>query len=282
MPDGSSNDTQRTEDVAELHEQIQALQMQLVEAQKLTALGELVGTTTHEFNNILMTILNYAKLGLRRKDVAMREKALTKILAAAQRAAKITNSVLGLARNRSDSLEPTDLPKIIDDALVLLELEMAKYRVAIERQWDDVPLVLANGNQIQQVLLNLLVNARQAMPRGGQILIRLRRNDATNSVDMVIRDSGAGIEPEKLRRIFEPFFSTKKGPDATGKGGAGLGLAACRNIIEAHHGRILVQSTVGKGTAFTIRLPVAPTKKPAPLSPKSEAILTPGGHAGVR
>ena len=275
MPDGSSNDTQRTEDVAELHEQIQALQMQLAEAQKLTALGELVGTTTHEFNNILMTILNYAKLGLRRKDVAMREKALTKILAAAQRAAKITNSVLGLARNRSDSLEPTDLPKIIDDALVLLELEMAKYRVAIERQWDDVPLVLANGNQIQQVLLNLLVNARQAMPRGGQILIRLRRNDATNSVDMVIRDSGAGIEPEKLRRIFEPFFSTKKGPDATGKGGAGLGLAACRNIIEAHHGRILVQSTIGKGTAFTIRLPVAPTKKPAPLSPMTTTAPTP-------
>jgi len=275
MPDGSSNDTQRTEDVAELHEQIQALRMQLAEAQKLTALGELVGTTTHEFNNILMTILNYAKLGLRRKDVAMREKALTKILAAAQRAAKITNSVLGLARNRSDSLEPTDLPKIIDDALVLLELEMAKYRVAIERQWDDVPLVLANGNQIQQVLLNLLVNARQAMPRGGQILIRLRRNDATNSVDMVIRDSGAGIEPEKLRRIFEPFFSTKKGPDATGKGGAGLGLAACRDIIDAHHGRILVQSTVGKGTAFTIRLPVVPLKKPAPLSPMTTTASTP-------
>lgn len=275
MPDGSSNDTCLTEDGANLREQIQSLKMQLAEAQKLTALGELVGTTTHEFNNVLMTILNYSKLGLRRKDDAMREKALTKILAAAQRAAKITNSVLGMARNRSDSLEPTDLPQIIDDALVLLEREMSKYRIAIERQWDDVPPVLANGNQIQQVLLNLLVNARQAMPRGGQILIRLRRNDATDSVDMVIRDSGAGIAPEKLRRIFEPFFSTKKGPDATGKGGAGLGLAACRDIIEAHHGRILVQSTVGKGTAFTIRLPVAPQKKPVPLPHKAATTPTP-------
>src|SRR5215470_11404078 len=102
-------------------EQIALLERQLAQAQKLTALGELVGTTTHEFNNVLTTILNYAKMGLRHKDVATRDKALDKILAAANRAAKITNGILAFARNRSTALEPTDLTRVINDSLLLLE-----------------------------------------------------------------------------------------------------------------------------------------------------------------
>ena len=238
-------------------EQIESLKAQLVQAQKLTALGELVSTTTHEFNNVLMTILNYAKMGLRHKDDATRDKALDKIHTAAQRAAKITNSVLGMARNRAGGFEPTNLQELLEETLVLLEREMSKYRIAIEKQYADAPPVRAVGNQIQQVVLNLLINARQAMPNGGRVLIRIDHDAAAKSVDLVIRDSGAGIPTEKLRRIFDPFFTTKSGPDETGKGGTGLGLAACKNIIEAHRGRIRVESTVGKGTQFTIKLPVA-------------------------
>jgi signal transduction histidine kinase len=238
-------------------QQIALLKQQLAQAQKLTALGELVGTTTHEFNNVLMTILNYAKLGLRHKDIATRDKALDKILAAANRAAKITNGILSFARNRSSGLEPTDLARVIEDSLVLLEREMNNYRIHIEKHVEPTPQAMANGNQIQQVLLNLLINARQAMPSGGTVNIRLSYDAAAQMVELAVRDTGSGMAPEVMRRIFDPFFSTKTGPDASGKGGTGLGLSMCRDIIEAHHGRIRVDSTIGKGTAFTIKLPAA-------------------------
>jgi two-component system, NtrC family, sensor kinase len=245
-----------------LEEQLAILRDQLGQAQKLTALGELVSTTTHEFNNVLTTIINYAKMGQRHHDQATRDKAFEKILAAGQRAARITNSILGFARNRPQGFEPVDLVKLVDDTLVLLEREMAKYRVHVERQFHAVPPALANANQIQQVLVNLLVNARQAMSGGGQITIRLAHDSAHGMVDLTIRDTGSGIPPDKLPRIFDRFFTTKSGPDASGKGGTGLGLALCRDVIEAHQGRIRVESTPGKGTAFTLKLPAARVPEP--------------------
>ena len=238
-------------------EQLRLLKEQLARTQRMTALGELLGTTTHEYNNVLMTVLNYAKMGIRHKDEATRDKAFEKILAAGERAAKITNSILGLARNRSGDFEPTDLAKLVDDALVLLERELRKYRIAIETHLEDTPPARANPNQIQQVLLNLLINARQAMPNGGQVVIRVGLDQASGMVDLTVRDNGPGIAEDKLPRIFDPYYSTKKGPDETGKGGTGVGLSACRDIMEAHQGKILVASTIGKGTAFTLRIPVA-------------------------
>lgn len=259
-----------------LDEQVAILREQLAQAQRLTALGELVGTTTHEFNNVLMTIINYAKMGLRHRDQATRDKALEKILAAGNRAARITNSILGFARNRSASLEPTDLAKIVDDSLLLLERELAKYRIKVDVRLDSVPPVLANGNQIQQVLLNLIINARQAMPSGGTLWLRLTHDAAGGLVELTVRDAGCGIPAERLPRIFERFYTTKT-PDESGRGGTGLGLAFCRDVIEAHHGRIRVESTVGKGTSLTLKLPVAPasaatstaapTAMPAPAAP---------------
>jgi signal transduction histidine kinase len=244
-------------DVEKLDKQVQSLQRQLEAAQRMSALGELVSTTTHEFNNVLMAIINYAKLGLRHKDEATRDKSLQKILAAGERAARITNTVLALARNRSARMEPTDLASLIDDTLLVLDREMNKYRIRVDRDFQPVPAVLANGSQLQQVLLNLLINARQAMPNGGRIVIRVAHDRESEMVDLVVRDSGCGIPQDQLRQIFEPFFTTKSGPDDSGKGGSGLGLATCRKIVEAHQGRIIVQSTVGKGTAFTIKLPIA-------------------------
>jgi signal transduction histidine kinase len=246
-----------------LEEQVAALKQQLQQAQKLTALGELVSTTTHEFNNVLMTIINYAKLGMRHKDEPTRDKSLDKIHQAAQRAAKLTNAVLGMARNRPPVFEATPLRPLIDETLFLLEREMTKYKIAVETHLNDVPEIPAIGNQVQQVLLNLLINARQAMPQGGRIVVKLDHDPVGGTVDLQVRDTGCGMPPEKLRRIFEPFYTTKSGPDETGKGGTGLGLAACRQIIEAHRGKIRVESSVGKGTAFTLRLPVTRADLPA-------------------
>jgi len=267
MPAGGNRDSM------DLKQQVAALQMQLREAEKLTALGELVGTTTHEFNNVLMTIINYAKLGLRHKDEATRDKALEKIFAASQRAAKITGSVLGMARNRSGSFQPTDLESLTEDVLILLEREMNKYRVSIDRQFGEVPKAWVDGNQIQQILLNLMTNARQAMPDGGTLTIRLAHDAENGTVDLTIRDTGSGIPPDQLPHIFDRFYSTKRGPDASGKGGTGLGLSACREIVESHRGRLRVDSTVGKGTAITVKLPVAHRETNAEASPQSTPTL---------
>src|SRR4051812_32829916 len=254
-------------DDSALKQQIETLELELRHARRMAALGELVSTTTHEFNNVLMTIINYAKIGMRNKDEASRDKALTKILAAAGRAEKITNGVLGLARNRGHEKAPTDLAKLIESSLVLLEREMQKYRILVETQFEPSPLAMVCGNEIQQVLLNLLTNARQAMLRGGRIVIRVAPDVAANTVDLSVRDSGGGIPAEQLPKIFDRYFTTKAGPDASGKGGTGVGLSMCREIIEAHQGKIRVESTVGLGTAFTLKLPVAKVEAAASVMP---------------
>lgn len=240
-----------------LREEIKQLRAELLAAQQMGALGELLSTTTHEFNNVLTTVLNYAKLGLRHTDEPTRTKALEKIFAAGQRAEKLTASVLGLARNRTAEAAPTDVAALCDEALVLLERELQKYRVVIDRRYEAAGKAMVMGNQIQQVLLNLLTNSRQAMPNGGQIVVRVADDPQAGTIDLSVRDNGEGIPLDKLPRIFDRGYSTKEGPDATGKGGAGLGLAACREMIEASGGKIRVESSVGKGTQFTLKLPAA-------------------------
>ena len=197
--------------------QVASLRRQLLEARKQASLGELLGTTTHEFNNALTTILNYARLGIRHRDQPTRDKALERILSAGTRAAKITASVLSMARSRSARFEPVDLQLLIEDVLVLLEREMMKYRVQVEREFAPVPKVSANPGQLQQVLMNLLVNARQAMPSGGRLILRLSCDEPAGFADLMVRDTGCGMTQDVLRRIFEPHFSTKSGPDETGK-----------------------------------------------------------------
>lgn len=240
---------------AETKQRSDAWAQRLSQLERMAAIGELASTTTHEFNNLLMTIMNYAKMGLRHKDEASRDKALTRILDASTRGAKITSTVLGLARSRPGQLEPTQLVTLVEDTLVLLERELLKYRIDIEREFLDVPKIMASPSQIQRLLLNLITNARQAIGENGTIRIRIFAEDASQSVVLAIRDNGSGIPAEQMPKIFEPFFTTKDGPDASGKGGTGLGLSACKEIVDEHKGRIRIESTVGKGTAFTIRFP---------------------------
>jgi signal transduction histidine kinase len=257
-----------------LTEQVARLREQLAQAQKQTALGELVSTTTHEFNNVLMTILNYAKLGLKHPTGETATKSFEKILSAANRAARITNGILGFARNRTGNFEATDMVKVIDDTLLLLERDMMKYRVHVERKINPAPPAMANTNQIQQVLLNILINARQAMSSGGTIFVTLGHDPVTDMVEVSVRDTGCGMTHETLQRIFEPYYTTKAGPDETGRGGTGLGLSMCRDILEAHHGKIRVESAPGAGTAFTLRIPSARPITQAGAPPR-EAFMPP-------
>ncbi len=259
-------------EIEQLKNEVAVLKKQLQQAQKMTALGELVSTTTHEFNNVLMTIINYARMGMRHDDKATRDKAFDKINNAGARAAKITNSVLGMARNRGDQFELTRLENLVDQCMVLLERELCKYRIEVEIEVEEnLPEIPVIGNQIQQVFLNLLINARQAMADGGRLIIRIKQNLEFNTIDLSVRDFGTGIPQATLRKIFDPYFSTKDGPDESGKGGTGLGLAACKNIIDAHGGKIRVESSVGKGTCFTLMLPMERAKAPSPDNSKAYA-----------
>ncbi len=259
--------------ISDLEKQVQLLKQELRQAQSMAALGELASTTTHEFNNVLTTVLNYAKLGLRHTDDATRTKALQKILSAGERANKITNSVLGMARNRGNNAAPTSLQELVDETLVLMERELSKYRVSVVREFAAVPPAMVVGNQIQQVLLNLLTNARQAMPSGGQVVLVLAHEPQSQFVELTVRDTGSGIPADKLPKIFDRGFTTKSGPDESGKGGAGVGLGACREIVETHGGRIRVASTEGRGTAFTLKLPVA---SEAAANPTSQPVVALG------
>lgn len=244
--------------------QIDQLRQQVRRLQTMATLGELTGTATHEFNNVLMTVINYAKLGLRNRDDASRDKALNKILEASQRAALITNTILAQARNRGDSKESIDLNALIQDTLTLLQREMQKYRVSVETHLaEKLPSIHASGNQIQRVLINLMTNARQAMPDGGALLISTRLNDDSNAMELTVRDNGCGIDAKTLPHIFDPYFTTKSGPDESGKGGTGIGLAACKEVIDEHNGRVRVESTPGRGTAFVITLPLASAQQAA-------------------
>jgi signal transduction histidine kinase len=232
------------------------LRQQLLQAQRMSSVGALASSVAHEFNNILTTIINYAKLGLRsERDEAARTQSLEKILKGSQRAATIINSMLGFARNTSTQRELTDIVSLVEEILVLTDKDLRKHQVHVETKFIGRPKACVVPAQIEQILLNLIINARQAMPRGGRLHVEVRDNQRTQMVEIRVSDSGVGILPAQLRLIFEPFYTTKE-PDEHGHGGTGLGLSVCRQIIEQHQGRIRVESVVGKGSTFTVKLPM--------------------------
>jgi signal transduction histidine kinase len=248
-----------TDQATPTREEVEALRRKLLQSQRLTSLGALASSVSHEFNNILTMIINYARMGLNNKDEATRTKSLEKILAAGERAAKITGGMLGFARSKSDERRPTDIVTLVGEVLVLVEKDLTKHRVKLQTSFVGRPKSVVSATQIQQIILNLIINARQAMPQGGHLRVEIREDLDSEMVEIVISDTGTGIPADQLRNIFDPFYTTKDGPDDTGKGGTGLGLSICRDIIEEHNGRIRVASLVGRGTTFTVKLPVAAT-----------------------
>jgi signal transduction histidine kinase len=230
------------------------LRQQLLQAQRLSSVGELASSVAHEFNNILTTIINYAKIGMRGQTATQQTQAFEKIVRGGQRAAAIVNSMLGFARNNSATRERTDIAHLVEEVLLLTEKDLNKHRVQVEKRIQGRPSAVVVPGQIEQILVNLVLNARQAMPNGGRLRVEVNENPAGDTVEIRIADNGIGIAPEHLRQIFEPFFTTKM-PDEYGRGGTGLGLSVCRQIIEQHQGRIRVESVLGRGSTFTVKLP---------------------------
>jgi signal transduction histidine kinase len=252
------------EEIVHVPSETDQLREQLLRAQRLSSVGTLASSVAHEFNNILTTIMNYAKLGLRKEATeAARVQGFEKILKGSQRAATIISSMLGFARNHATQREICDLASLAEEVLVLTEKDLSKHHVHVEKKFHGRPKASVVRGQIEQILLNLVINARQAMPRGGRLTIEVGENHRSGMAEIHICDTGVGIPPEQLRIIFEAFYTTKE-PDEHGRGGTGLGLSVCRQIIEQHHGRIRVESIVGKGSRFIVKLPIKSGSDHAP------------------
>lgn len=243
-----------SEDVLAPASETEALRQQLLQAQRLSSVGELASSIAHEFNNILTTIINSAKLGMRNADVGEKQQAFERVVKAGQRAAVIAGGMLGFARKSGTHRQKCDIARLVEEVLILTEKDLMKHRVQVDTRFLARPSVWAVPGQIEQILVNLVINARQAMPTGGRLRIEVRESASGDMVEVKVSDTGVGIPPDQLRLIFEPFFTTKQ-PDEYGRGGTGLGLSVCRQIIEHHHGRIRAESVVGKGSTFTVKLP---------------------------
>ena len=251
---GTGDDYMTGQEVLVPIDETDSLRQQLLQAQRLSSVGELASSIAHEFNNILTTIINSAKLGMRNPDVEEKQKAFERVTKAGQRAAAIAGGMLGFARKSSSQRVKCDVARLVEEVLILTDKDLSKHRIHVESKIHSRPTVWAVPGQIEQILVNLVINARQAMIHGGRLKIDVRENEAADVAEVMISDTGVGIPPEQLRQIFEPFFTTKE-PDEYGRGGTGLGLSVCRQIIEQHHGRIRVESVVGKGSTFTLKLP---------------------------
>jgi len=246
---------QLRENEARLH----LLQQQIQTAQKLAVLGATTCLAAHEFNNLLMVIVNYAEQALGRPDdAAFMRKALEKTIQHCNHAARIIASMMSLVRESAGGREDVPVRSVVDDALLCLGRNLRQDAIRVDVAAPDDLTAYAVRGQLQQVLVNLILNARQALlQRGGRLTITARPG-TNGAVEIEVADTGCGIEPAHLQRIFEPFFSTKAQADQPDQRGMGLGLTICKEIVEAHGGRISVQSQLGAGTAFTVALPGRP------------------------
>jgi len=179
----------------------------------------------------------------------LRYPLLEKIEKQTFRAAKIINNLLNFARSSTAELEPLDLNRLLYDVLSLLDHQLEKSNIKLRREFaEELPQVRGNENRLQQVFFNLVLNARDAMPAGGWLTLETRADDDTVIIE--VKDTGTGIRKEDIKRIYDPFFTTK----GIGRG-TGLGLSVSYGIVQEHGGAIFVESTPGQGTTFQVALP---------------------------
>jgi two-component system, NtrC family, sensor kinase len=245
---------QKTRELTRAHEH-------LLQAEKMASLGKMAAVVAHEVNNPLSGILTYAKLlrkwvttgQVEHEKQADAVECLDLIASESRRCGELVKNLLSLSRTAPMNLEIVDLRSIIERCKLLMwhPLEMNGIQVQLDYA-ENLPLLQCDPAQIEQVLIALITNAMDAMPRGGNLWLKARYDEPRQQIEIQVRDDGPGIAPDILSKIFEPFFTTKDGAH-----GVGLGLAISRGIIERHRGGIEVESEIGKGTTFSITLPTA-------------------------
>ena len=235
------------------------LEESLVEAQRLATVGQLACRMAHEFNNILMLIIGRATQVLKYGDADLKDKALQKTVDSGQRAADIIAGLLGYATNRQTQSQRIAADALMDAAANLIAWDLPKSGIQLVRQYDSAATVRVVPGRIEQVLLNLMLNARNAMKtQGGRLTLGVAPADTPGYVAFQVQDTGCGIPAEHLDKIFDPFFTTRA-KSASGhpqENGTGLGLSVARDLVRQAGGEIHVTSTPGAGTTFTVLLPI--------------------------
>jgi two-component system, NtrC family, sensor kinase len=233
----------------ELRKLVEQSRVQLAQGEKLAATGRLAATFAHEVNNPLQAIYNCLQM-MRDFELEPEEQreCLQIAIAEVERLTGTVSRVLDLTRRRQQEIKPVQLNQVIDRVLALTGKYLQHRHIALQKDLaSELPPALAVADELVQVFLNLVLNAADAMPEGGMLRVTSRLGD-DGRLAVALFDTGCGIPPEYLGRIFEPFFSTKEG-------GTGMGLNISSDIIKQHGGEITVKSQVGQGTTFTVRLP---------------------------
>ncbi|MDR2437734.1 MAG: PAS domain S-box protein, partial [Endomicrobium sp.] len=228
------------------------LQSSLIQKNKLASLGELAGSIAHELNNPLSIIMGFSQILSRNKNLdAETEKGIKNIYDAALRSQNIIKNMLEFSRTSSSHICDIDLNNVLESTLLIIEKDFAKAGIEIIKDLTKVStFIKSNAMQMQQVILNILLNAKDAMPNGGKITIKTKVQRCNYVLS--ISDTGSGISSNIISKIFDPFFTTKE----IGKG-TGLGLSICYGIVKSLQGEISVESVIGKGTTFYIKFPLA-------------------------
>ena len=254
---------EKTDELNRAHEQ-------MLRTERMASIGKLAAVVAHEINNPLAGILTYAKLLKKRfvssYDPAQNEdtlSSLTLIESESRRCGEIVKNLLSFARATPLTFEPSDVNAVIQRCVQLVQHQLKLANIELNLNLaSDLPLVQCDPSQIEQVILSLVMNAIDAMPRGGTLRIASSCSFKPAEAQIQVQDDGVGIPPDVLPNLFEPFFTTKERGH-----GLGLGLAISRTIVERHLGRIEVQSEPGRGTQFTITLPVSGSRATPPASP---------------
>ncbi len=269
---------QMTENLQSSRSQLENAQAQLLQSEKLSAIGEFVAGVAHELNNPLTAVVGFAEMLKGEETHAQCQRYSDMIFKAAQRCQRIVHLLLSFAHPQKTERRPVSVNTLVESVLEIVDYPLRTSNIEVVTRLDrELPLVMADGNQIQQVLLNLLNNARQAIEghqSGGQI--HITTGTVGSNVRIIVQDNGPGIPKEILPRIFNPFFTTK----GIGKG-TGLGLSLCYSIVKEHGGSITPASRHGEGATFTIELPVVETSGTAAEAPAPVKVEKPDPREGA-
>jgi signal transduction histidine kinase len=265
------------------------LEAQLAQSEKLSSIGLLAAGVAHEVNTPLAVISSYAQMLAKQMRPMMEQDArlgpvLEKITQQTFRASEIVNGLLNFSRTGGTEFASVDLNRLLHDTLTLVEHQFKTAGIRVETAFDaGLPRVQGNEGKLQQVVLNLLLNARDAMHGMRDGRIRIATEQAAGRISVVVEDFGGGIEPEHLHRIYDPFFTTKTKPRNGEHKGTGLGLAVSYGIMQEHGGKMQVESEVGVGTTFRLEFPVVPAKVVAGTQADGEggAVREPRGAVHV-
>jgi two-component system NtrC family sensor kinase len=253
------------ERVKERTRELREAQAQLIQAEKLAALGELSAGIAHEINNplhILQAYLDY--IGSQAQEGDMILEFLDPMGSALETITRLAVQLRDFSRPTEGEWKPMDLNQAMENVLRLVNKELSHCNVEVRRVLAPyLPPVKGDIRQMEQVFLNLILNARDAMPGGGRLTVETRAD--TDAVYACVADTGVGIHEENLIRIFEPYFTTKEDR------GTGLGLAICQRVLAQHGGKITVASQLGRGTSFTIHLPIEPRRRSLKTEPAPAA-----------